>query len=166
MPYLTIEYPRSWTSPGPKGVARIFREGVHEVSDEIAQQARDVAPAFVKITDAPQVQKDLHRSGVLTKEEIQLGSELADEKKRGDALAAEVERLSAKVEPDVDPETIELPFSCHHCDTAFPTEAARDRHEEMNHVEDEEPDEEPAAEPVAEDPKPAPARRRTTKKVT
>ncbi len=153
MPFLKVQAQHTWTHAG-----RMYRAGVHEVEEHVAARVRELKAirkwGWMTVHNAEPTPLGDHavaETGPLTVEDVKHGSEKAKE------LLAEAAALAALPTPPHEPKhdlaaSVD-PYDCtdEECDAAFPTEAARDRHVDMNHN-DAAPAATEADEPVVDEP--------------
>lgn len=120
-----------------------FGQGIHEVSDEVADAVEAMSLKWVRVTrQRPNIQiagqADI---GPLTQDAMQFGTEGAKQKRLQDILAEEAAAKAAQAAADEELPDPAMDFLCTSgdCAAGFPTVAALERHVEMNHAEEETP---------------------------
>lgn len=119
MPFLVVTGRGSWSFEGQR-----FRNGVHEVSDEVADAAeRSGIRSLVVSAVEPEVIHREEASGPLSLDDIKIGTEY------GVRLASDIveEQLVEEAQRD-------YTFQCHLCPAAKKSSGALDRHIEFHHA--------------------------------
>ena len=116
--YLTVLGSGSWSSHGKQ-----YRAGIHEVSEEIAEEARASGIRFLVITSQePKITRGVD-VGPLTLDDLKVGVGGVR------IVPAEAEPL-----PDEEPRDPRGEYVCDWCTDDFPSKGALDRHVEFHHT--------------------------------
>jgi hypothetical protein len=105
---------------------KIYRAGVHEVSDEVAAAAAASGKKTLAISSEQPTVSDGRLPGPLTPDDIRTG-------RRGVSLAEAQLIETEELDDTLTPPERDYDFSCKQCPWQGPTSGALTRHEEFHH---------------------------------